>query len=95
MSRKENKENVVALFKELKGMLDELPESKLKQDFKRFLHIFMSGSASFRTILEVLDQNTKQDSQAVNMDTVNTPKTITSFWKKVRKLILETYKENR
>ncbi len=91
----QKQENVVGMIKTMKGMLDELPESKLKQEFGRFLHMMVTESAPFKTILMVLEKNTNQNTQMVNQDTVNTPKMITSFWKKVQKLVIDTYKENR
>ena len=87
-------ENFKKMIETYKGMLDELDDSKMKEQFKRFIYGLVSNSMSFKSIMIALEGMIDNAQQTTYDDLVYPSKIAVNFWKKVQKIFVDTYKEN-
>lgn len=93
MNAKEN--NVRDMLIEMGKIYKNLPESDLKKEYGQFMLMLSSGSVPLNMILNSLDKRIHNAMEARNASSTELSKTKVSFWKKVRELIVDTYKENK
>jgi hypothetical protein len=98
MSKEEKKVNVQIMLKTLGTLLNQITDSKMKQDYSAFLFLLTraDGKApSFEKILEIIDTRIKESKMSKNTTTGATNKSEESLWVKVRDIMVDTYNKNK
>ncbi len=90
MNKKEKVDNFTNMLTDYHNMLKELEDSKLKKQFKRFIYGMTSNNIPFKSMLMSIESMMSDPEQ----DRVYSSKFIINFWKKVQKILVDTYTEN-
>ena len=95
MSRQDNVDNYKTMLEEYNKMLQGLKDSRLKEQFKRFVYGVTSNKVPFKSIMLQLESFINESDNVSNGDTTYPSKFIIKFWKKVQKIFIDTYKESK
>lgn len=93
MMNKETIDNFKNMIQTYNGMLNELEDSKMKEQFKRFIYGVMSNSMPFTSVMITLEGMIDQAQLSTYNDDVYPSVVAVKFWKKVQKIFIDTYKD--
>ena len=95
MDEKEKQANVKEMIKTFLSMSEDLKESPLKNDFKRFVGLLISSSVTLEIVMKGLEAKIDKAQSLQHDDTVYNAMFTVRFWKKIKDMMIETYQENR
>lgn len=89
-------ENVREMLMEMGKLYKNMQDSELKDEYGKFLLMMSSGSVPLEIVLGNIEGKIRKAMEARSSTTTSVnSKTVVQFWKNIRDLIVETYKENK
>ena len=88
-------ENVLNMIKTFGEMLRDMPDGKLREEFNKFVYTLTMGNKPLPDILAMMEKQIEQASSVLHKDMQTNAKATVKFWKTIRDMIVNTYKENQ
>lgn len=95
MAPTNKQQNVVNMIKTFVELSKEIPDGKLKDEFKSFIYRLTLGNMSLPKMLDWIEGKIQDASTIKHQDLQTNAKATKKFWENIQDMIINTYKENK